>query len=376
LSQLAHPATTAEVEPLLDLGKARHADAAATLYTLYRRRIHEYCRGQLHERQDADDALQSTFLYACVLLERGVTPLRPLPWLYTIAHNVCRTRRRALRHRARVEGSFDLDTLDETIGSSDPSHEDLDGLANALTQLPATQREALLLREWQGLSYAEIATRLCITQSAVETLLFRARRNVARNLQRTTTRLGSLLNGAFLIRGMRRLLAIAPAKTAAATVALVIAAGAAVAPFLGTTPRVQRTIPTRQAPEPRVVHPALVAATKPVSRTRVQPSRPRRSGGAVERTPPAPPPQADVQTSETPPAPRATIVRTAPAGTNAQAVPPVQAAIPDGVVTTAQNAVTDVQEAASDVVGPPDVSTVANVVASAVPGGSTPVVQP
>ena len=58
MSQLVHPGTTVEVEPVLDLGENRRAEAAATLYTLYRQRIHEYCRGQLRERQDADAALQ------------------------------------------------------------------------------------------------------------------------------------------------------------------------------------------------------------------------------------------------------------------------------------------------------------------------------
>ena len=225
---------------MLDLGENRRAEAAATLYTLYRQRIHEYCRGQLRVHQDADDAVQSTFLYACTLLKRGVTPERPLPWLYTIAHNVCRTRRRALRQRDRVESSVDLDTLHETIGRSDPSREDIDGLANALAQLPATQRDALLLREWQGLSYTEIATRLCTTQSAVETLLFRARRNLARS----TARLGSLVNVAVLLRGVRRLVLAAPTKTTAAVVALGVAAGATVVPLAGSAHRDHHAIPS------------------------------------------------------------------------------------------------------------------------------------
>ena len=50
---------------------------------------------------------------------------------------------------------------------------------------PEQQRRALLLREWQGLSYREISEQLGITQAAVETLLFRARRSLAASLQRT-----------------------------------------------------------------------------------------------------------------------------------------------------------------------------------------------
>ena len=45
--------------------------------------------------------------------------------------------------------------------------------------MPEQQRRALLLREWQGLSYREIAEEMRLTQAAVETLLFRARRSLA-----------------------------------------------------------------------------------------------------------------------------------------------------------------------------------------------------
>ena len=325
-------------------------DATATLYDRHHDRIRGYCLGQLRHCEEADDAAQSTFLYAFAALQRGVAPRNELPWLYTIAHNVCRTRRRALRQRERVESSVDLDTLHETVGRSDPSRDDIDGLANALAQLPATQRDALLLREWQGLSYTEIATRLCTTQSAVETLLFRARRNLARS----TTRLGSLVNGAFLLRGARRLLVAAPTKTTAAVIALGVAAGVTVAPLVARTPRTHRTIPTPQHAGAKATRPSLPAVTKLPSHVRVPTSPPRRSVGAVERNAPAPapPPQSVAQANGTPPpAPPATTVPTAPAGSDGRAVPPPETAVVDAVVTTAQNAVDDVQTAVSDAVG-------------------------
>ena len=48
--------------------------------------------------------------------------------------------------------------------------------------MPDQQRRAILLREWQGLSYREIAEELELSQSAVETLIFRARRSLAKGL--------------------------------------------------------------------------------------------------------------------------------------------------------------------------------------------------
>ena len=358
MSQLAHPVIAEESETALDLGATRPADAAATLFSVYRDRIRAYCRGQLHERQEADDALQSTFLYAYMLLERGVMPKRPLPWLYTIAHNVCRTRRRALRQRERVESSVDLDTLHETIGRTDPARDDLDGLTNALSALPATQRDALLLREWQGLSYEEIATRLCITQSAVETLLFRARRNLARRMQRTTTRLGALFNAGVLLRAIRRALAAAPTKATAAVVALGIATSVTVAPFVEKPARAQRPTPSHRT-APALVKLSPVRTTQPT---------PRLSTGSSERavTPPSP----DAMRIGEPSTAPAALSTTAPVGPEAGTAQPPAPTATDAVVTSAQEAVSAVEAAASDVVGtlPPtdDVSAAANGVSSAV----------
>ncbi|HZS25460.1 MAG TPA: sigma-70 family RNA polymerase sigma factor [Gaiellaceae bacterium] len=219
MSRLATPAPTADT---------------ATLFDRHHQRIYAYCLGQLRDRQEADDAVQSTFLYAHQLLERGEQPRAELPWLYTIAHNVCRTRRRALQRRSRVESAVDLDTLHDTVGRPDPAREELAGLGASLAALPATQRNALLLREWRGLSYAEIAARLELSESAVETVLFRARRNLARRLQRTASRVGSISSIAFLVRGLRRTASGATAtKTVATVVALGVVAGAAVHPVGG-----------------------------------------------------------------------------------------------------------------------------------------------
>ena len=57
-------------------------------------------------------------------------------------------------------------------------------LETALGALTELQRQAIILREWRGLSYQEIAEELELSQSAVETLIFRARRSLARSLDR------------------------------------------------------------------------------------------------------------------------------------------------------------------------------------------------
>jgi RNA polymerase sigma-70 factor (ECF subfamily) len=125
-------------------------------------------------RLDAEDAVQSTFLNAFRGLERGVIPLSEAAWLFKIAQNVCLTRRRSASRRRRVEFAA---PVDETIAS--PERDDtLVDLGGALRGLPPRQRRALVLREWRGLAYAEIADELGLSCSAVETLLHRARRSL------------------------------------------------------------------------------------------------------------------------------------------------------------------------------------------------------
>ena len=63
----------------------------------------------------------------------------------------------------------------------------MEELVRALQRIPPTQREALVLRELEGRSYDEIAETLNLTKSALETLLFRARRSLADELENAAT---------------------------------------------------------------------------------------------------------------------------------------------------------------------------------------------
>src|ERR687887_207283 len=89
----------------------------------------------------------------------------------------------------------------ETVAAPEGSEDELIPLEDALADMPETQRRALLLREWQGLSYREIAAELEVSQSAVETLIFRARRSLARRLEAPRERSGRV--GEATTRGAR-----------------------------------------------------------------------------------------------------------------------------------------------------------------------------
>jgi RNA polymerase sigma factor (sigma-70 family) len=229
---------------------ARDADATQDLYERYSGQIFGFCVNTLGSRDEAEDALQSTFLNAHRALQRGVTPEAELAWLFKIAHNVCLTRRRSTRRRGRVESPSDFAAVQDVLPApSRESPEDLLRLTDALAHMPDNQRRAILLREWQGLSYHEIADELKLSQSAVETLIFRARRTLASNLESESTqpsklsRMRKALDAGMLLAAFKGLFeGGAAAKVAAVAVAAsgtVVVATAPPAPFSKPTPQKQ-----------------------------------------------------------------------------------------------------------------------------------------
>src|SRR5205807_9512653 len=110
------------------------AQSAATtrdLYERYGRQIFAYCMVQLRNREDAEDAVQTTFLNAFRGLERGVGPELESAWRYKIAQHVCLTRRRSWSRRRKVESPEDFQAVAEVLRS--PVHEtyELEGLTEA-----------------------------------------------------------------------------------------------------------------------------------------------------------------------------------------------------------------------------------------------------
>jgi RNA polymerase sigma-70 factor (ECF subfamily) len=131
---------------------------------------------------EAEDAVQQTFLSAQRALLNGSSPRDAAAWLATIARHEC-----LARIRARMREPLPTE-LEEREAASDAHtaavrRHEAGELRDALAELPAQQREAILLRELRGLSYQEVASTLAVTTSAVESLLFRARRTLKIRLQ-------------------------------------------------------------------------------------------------------------------------------------------------------------------------------------------------
>lgn len=151
-----------------------HLDAAYTL-----------ARHLLRNEQDAEDAVQEAFLRAIRHFD-GYRGGDMRAWVLTIVRRSCYTWLR--RHRGERENT----EFDETIhhapaAAEDPESQALHGalreaLAQAIAELPVEFREIVVLRDVQGLSYAEIAEVVGIPIGTVMSRLSRARQRLQRAL--------------------------------------------------------------------------------------------------------------------------------------------------------------------------------------------------
>jgi len=165
---------------------AQHLRTDRSFERMYRRYVadvYHYALAICRNETDAEDVTQTTFMNAYRAVQAGERPRTPKNWLIAIAHNVCRQR---FRQAARRPSEVELDDgvaafVPEDVG---PSAEDI---RRALGELAFNQRAALVMRELEGRSYAEIAEILSISVSAVETLIFRARRALREQLEESLT---------------------------------------------------------------------------------------------------------------------------------------------------------------------------------------------
>ena len=159
--------------------------ANVALDDLYRRHVgdvYRYTYAVLGNHADAEDVTQTTFVNALRALERGEQPRNASNWLLAIAHNLVRQRWRQAAARPT-----EIELVGDVAADAQEDDLELDDLVKALQRIPPAQREALVMRELEGRSYQEISELLGVTNSALETLLFRARRSLADELENLVT---------------------------------------------------------------------------------------------------------------------------------------------------------------------------------------------
>ena len=154
----------------------------------YKEPVYRLIRGSIGDADEALDLTQETFVAAFSALKR-YEPGRPFRhWVARIALNKCRdwSRRQAVRsffQKARpIEEAFDLssDAPSPEVEAGDRA--ELARVSGAMTNLPQKLRQVLVLCAVEGLTQAEAAGALGVTEKAVETRLYRARQQLAHGL--------------------------------------------------------------------------------------------------------------------------------------------------------------------------------------------------
>ena len=185
------------------IARAQAGDHAAfeTIFNQYQTAIYNYIYRLMGSAEDAYDLTQDTFLKAYLALAKTSDDLRVGAWLYRIATNVCLDE---LRHRKLVKWqpweSFVSLFHPSQVARDNPERDALQEetkheVEEVLNRLSPRYRAALVLREYHGLGYEEIAQVLGTTRTAVKTLLLRARESFRYHYVKTHPKLASEARG-------------------------------------------------------------------------------------------------------------------------------------------------------------------------------------
>jgi RNA polymerase sigma-70 factor (ECF subfamily) len=182
-------------EELVEAFQQGDRSAFDILVQRWERKIRSALYRLVGSHDEARDLAQEAFLKSYRALGSFKLEARFSSWLYQIALNAARDRLR--RRRTRQDVSLDSleETADRPLGRPHPSALDLVEsrdlsrlVAAAVAELPEEQREVVVLKEYQGLTFAEIAEALDVPLSTVKTRLYRGLGQLRLRLERQGVR--------------------------------------------------------------------------------------------------------------------------------------------------------------------------------------------
>jgi len=159
-------------ERLVGLVRGGSEAAFEAIYDRHHRGILAFSRHMLSSADDAEDAVQHTFMAAYRHLVGSTADIHLRPWLYTIARNRCLSMLRARRERPLHEHH---EPATEHLSSEAQRRQDVRELLADVASLPEDQRAALVLAELGAVSHDEIAEVLDVPRQKVKALVFQAR---------------------------------------------------------------------------------------------------------------------------------------------------------------------------------------------------------
>ena len=165
------------------LQRYRRGESAAfgKLFQKYQKRLAGYCYTLLHDRSAADDAVQTVFLKAMESIRTLDKGELFYYWIFSIARNEIFSSLRKQRTRQTVQLADDIWETETPLKILEQK-ETVEMVQQALDCLKVEYREVLVLRQFEHLSYTEIAGITGDSISSVESRLFKARKALIKQL--------------------------------------------------------------------------------------------------------------------------------------------------------------------------------------------------
>ena len=174
---------------LIELAQSGDEQAYNSLFTLYRPRVYRIVRYILRDDADADDVVQDIFLKLFKALGSFRHESSFFTWIYKVAVNAARSSLSSRAREAHLLADSGSQVLEETYSSEADQPEivhqrteQVRMLDLAMTGLPPKLREPFLLRELDGLSYAEIAELMHCPVGTVRSRISRAKSFLAKRV--------------------------------------------------------------------------------------------------------------------------------------------------------------------------------------------------
>ena len=162
---------------------AAELEAFEKTVTASANRLYRLAARLLGSTSDAEDVVQESYFRAFATFRDSAfeRPENPLPWLITVVTRVALNTLRERKRRSARDTAWHQSRLKSQQAVE--AHAQLTELSGWLDELPEDQRVALVLKELEGLSTAEIATTLACSVGAVEQRIFRARTALKRRTE-------------------------------------------------------------------------------------------------------------------------------------------------------------------------------------------------
>ena len=176
---------------LIESFQAGDEFAFVGIYNRFKGPVYSFCYKMLLDSDAAEDVMQETFLRIYENRDRLLKTNAFKSWLFTIARNQCLN---SIRKRSKQVGLYDdpsnmVISLDTPFSEMEKS-EQVQFVSRFLESLKPDYREIIILREYQNLSYEEIAAITRTSISAVKSRLFKARKKLAMLMESVVSQYG------------------------------------------------------------------------------------------------------------------------------------------------------------------------------------------